>query len=96
MKVFEYIILHRILLVLQEYGHPSLTQTTYQKYISCQDAIFATQEVIQNDLRDGRVSYLSLYDLEKAFDSVEHCILLQSLFHAGINGKAWRLIYCNL
>ena len=48
---------------------------------------------------DGRAIYLSMYDLEKAFDSVEHCILLQSLFHAGINGKAQRLIracYSNL
>ena len=30
----------------------------------------------------------SFYDLEKAFDSVEYCVLLRS----GINGKAWRLI----
>ena len=48
---------------------------------------------MQKNLREGRVSYLSLYyDLEKAFDSVEHFVLLQSLFHAGINGKAWRLL----
>ena len=99
MKVFEYTILNRLLPALQKFGHPSLTQTAYQKHISCQDAIFATQEAIQHNLRDGRVSYLSLYDLEKAFDSVEHCILLQSLFEAGINGKVWRLIkacYSNL
>ena len=96
MKVFEYTILNRLLPALQKFGHPSLTQTAYQKHISCQDAIFATQEAIQHNLR---VSYLSLYDLEKAFDSVEHCILLQSLFEAGINGKVWRLIkacYSNL
>ena len=96
MKVFEYAILNRLQPVLQENGHPSLTQTAYQKHISCQDAIFATQEAIQSNLRDKRATYLSLYDLEMAFDSVEHCILLQSLFHAG---KAWRLIracYSNL
>ena len=44
---------------------------------------------------------LSLYDLhlEKAFDSIEHCVLLKSLYEAGINGNAWRLIkacYSNL
>ena len=43
-------------------------------------------------LQEGRVAYLSLYDLEKALDSVEHNILLQSLYQASINGKAWRLI----
>lgn len=46
---------------------------------------------ILSNLRYCRVCYLSLYDLEKAFDSIEHCILLQSLFEAGVNGKAWRL-----
>ena len=98
-KVFEYTILDRLIPVLQDSGHPLLTQTAYQKGISCQDAIFATQEAILHNLSDGRVSYLSLYDLEKAFDSVEHSVLLKSLFEAGINGKAWRLIqacYSNL
>ena len=92
MKIFEYTLLNRLLPVLKEFGHPSLTQTAYQKNISCQDAIFATQEVILSNLRDDRVCYLSFYDLEKAFDSIEHCVLLHSLFEAGVNGKAWRLI----
>ena len=98
-KVFEYTILNRLLPVLQDSCHPALTQTAYQKGISCQDAIFTTQEAILHNLRDGRVSYLSLYDLEKAFDSIDHSVLLQSLFEAGINGRAWRLIqacYSNL
>ena len=99
MKVFEYTILDRILPVLQENGHPSLVQTAYRKHISCQDAIFATQEAIYSLLQEGRVAYLSLYDLEKAFNSIEHPILLRSLFQAGVKGKSWRLIkacYCNL
>ena len=32
------------------------------------------------------------YDLEKAFDSVEYCVLLHHLFRSGINGKTWRII----
>ena len=92
MKLFEYALLERIMPVLQENGHPVLTQTAYRKKISCQDAIFSSQEAIQNILRDGNTTSLSLYDLEKAFDSIEHPILLQSLFHAGVNGKSWRFI----
>ena len=92
MKVFEYTFLDRIFPILQGNGHPALTQTAYRKHISCQDAIFATQEAIVHTLQEGRVAYLFLYDLEKAFDSVEHSILLQSLYQASINGKAWRLI----
>ena len=96
MKIFELTLLNQLLPVLKEHGHPLITQTAYQKHISCQDAIYATQEAILSNLRDGRVCYLSLYDLQKAFDSIEHCILLQSLFEAGVNGKAWRLCYNNL
>ena len=93
MKLFEYILLERILPVLQDNGHPHIAQTAYQKKVSCQDAIFTSLEAIRSTLRDGRSAYLSLYDLEKAFDSIEHAILLRSLFEAGVNGKSWRLIW---
>lgn len=35
---------------------------------------------------------MCLYDLEKAYDSVEHSALLNAIYNAGINGKAWRVI----
>ena len=35
---------------------------------------------------------MCLYDLQKAFDSVELAIILQRLFDIGINGKCWRLL----
>ena len=35
---------------------------------------------------------MCLCDLEKAFDSVEFSVLLERLFHAGINSKTWRLL----
>ena len=92
MKLFEYTLLERILPVLQENGHPHIAQTAYRKKVSCQDAIFASLEAIRSTLRDGHSAYLSLYDLEKAFDSIEHAILLRSLFQAGVNGRSWRLI----
>ena len=43
--------------------------------------------------------YSSFYDLDSAFDTVEFCVLLEELFHAGMKGKYWRLIqqwYCDL
>ena len=35
---------------------------------------------------------MCLFDLQKAFDSVEYPVLLDRLFSIGINGKTWRLI----
>ena len=55
-------------------------------------SLLESLEAIRSTLCDGRSAYLSLYDLEKAFDSIEHAILLRSLFQACVNGKSWRLI----
>ena len=56
------------------------------------DAIFATQEALLTHYRDGGQPYLCLFDLEKAYDSVELPVLLKRLFALGMNRKCWRLI----
>ena len=53
----------------------------------CSDAIFATQEVINCYLQDVGNVYMCLYDLQKAFDSMEIPVLLTHLYEAGVNSK---------
>ena len=91
-KIFELILLQRLSPILQDAGSPHLLQTAYQKGVSCMDAIFTTQEALLTHYRDGGKPYLCLFDLEKAYDSVELPVLLQRLFDLEINGKCWRLI----
>ena len=91
-KVLEFLLLDRILPVLNENNLPQLTQTAYQKGVSCSDAIFSCQEVISKFIREGDSVYSCFYDLASAFDTVEYPILLDHLKNAGISGKAWRLI----
>ncbi len=67
-------------------------QSAYRRAVSCSDAIFATQEVVARYFRGGSQVYMCLYDLQKAFDSVEYTVLLEKLFDAGVNGKTWRLL----
>ena len=89
-KLLDVVILNRMRPFLDELNIP---QTAYQKGLSCSDATFVTQETLFHHLREGGHPYLCLFDLEKAFDSIEHSILFERLFSVGVNGKCWRLIW---
>ena len=91
-KVLEFLILERLQVVLLEAGIPHINQSAYKKGVSCADAIFATQEAIARYLRDGSKVYMCLFDLQKAFDSIEYPVLLSHLYKVGINGKLWRIL----
>lgn len=91
-KLFEYILLERIRPILHSSGHPLLNQSAYQKGLSCEEAVFATQEAIRVLLQDDGHAFLAMYDLEKAFDSVEVPTLFDCLHRAGVNGRGWRLL----
>ena len=73
-------------------GVPHPNQSAYRKSVSCADAIFATQEVLNRYLLEGGKVYMCLYDLEKAFDSVEFPVVLRRLFNVGVNSKTWRIL----
>ena len=50
-KLLEYILLERVKPVLSSSGHPCLYQTAYQEGLSCEEAIFSTQEAIKTLLQ---------------------------------------------
>ena len=91
-KIFETILLRRMLPILHKSNFPHISQTAYLSGRSCADALFVTNETPHSFMRNGDSPYLCLYDLEKAFDSIEYVHLLKHLFQLGVNGKTWRLI----
>ena len=91
-KTFEFVLLDRTLPMISDSRMPQLTQTAYQKGVSCSEAIFACQEAIAKLTREGDHVYSCFYDLASAFDTVEYPVLLSHLKNAGVTGKAWRLI----
>ena len=90
-KVLEFLVLGRLQVLLVEAEIPHINQSAYRKNVSCIDALFATQ-VIAKYMRGGSRIHMCLYDLQKAFDSVEYSVLLDRMFEEGINGKTWRLL----
>ena len=59
-KVLESPILDRLEPLFVEAGLPHLNQSAYRKKVSCADAIFATQEVVNRYLKEGSKIYMCL------------------------------------
>ena len=78
-KLLEILILQRLLPIMVDLDLPHINQTGYRKGNSCADAIFAILEVISQFVSDGDKVYMCLYDLHKAYDSVEYSILKDSM-----------------
>ena len=91
-KIFEILLLNRLIPLFDETGIPQITQTAYRKGVACSDSIFAGHEVISKFTLEGDLVYSCFYDLTSAFDTVEFSVLLEQLSHAGIKGKCWRII----
>ena len=72
-KVLEFLLLQCLELVFLEAGLQHINQSAYsRRAVSCEDAVFAMQEIVAKYLREGSWVYMCLYDLQKAFDSVEY------------------------
>ena len=91
-KLLETLLVERLSWLMMERGLPHLNQTGYRKKVSCQEAIFATLETIMQHAQKNEKMYLCMYDLQKAFDSVEYPLLFKRLHENGVNGKLWRII----
>ena len=77
-KLLEIILLQRLSSLLEEQGFPD--QLLSKGYFLHRCHLRYSRDP---HVRDGRQPYLCLFDIEKAFDSVELPILLQHLYNIG-------------
>jgi len=71
-------------------------QFGFRKGVATEDTIFKLTNSILNALNNKTVAGSILCDLEEAFDSVNHDILLSKLPYYGIRGKAKLLLESDL
>ena len=62
------------------------------KNISTKDALYHITNIVYNNLDNSKPTLVTFLDLAKAFDTVDHHILLSKLFRVGIRGQALDLL----
>lgn len=67
-------------------------QYAYRKERSIQDVLYELIEEINNNLENNYVTATLFLDIKKAFDSVNHEILLKEMNRIGIRGKGGELM----
>jgi hypothetical protein len=85
-KIFERIINEKMLSFINKYKLISDCQFGFQKNLSTELAVINALHYINNSL-NANVPVLGLFvDISKAFDSINHTILLDKLYHLGFRG----------
>ena len=87
-KIFEKLIHSRVYNFLQQNNSLHDLQFGFRAGRSCEQALLVAQNEILESLSRKQISMLLLIDFSKAFDMVNHDILLDKLKHYGIRGIA--------
>ena len=85
-KIYEKIMHSRVIEFLDKNDLLYEMQYGFRPGRSCEHALLNAQNLILNSLSKKEISMLLLIDFSKAFDLIEHSILLKKLEHYGIRG----------
>ena len=91
-KIFEKLIHYQIVNYLDNNEFLSNKQNGFRKGRSTLDSIVNFTSDIFENINDSKFTIATFIDLKKAFDTVNHKILLEKLLLAGINGNTLNLI----
>ncbi len=87
-KILEKVIAFRLMSYMQSNNLWHQNQYAYRSKTSTENALLNITEQIYKNIDDKKISLLLLLDLSKAFDSVNHIILLRKLGDMGVD-SAW-------
>ena len=87
-KIYEKLMHARVLEFLDSNESLFESQYGFRPGMSCEHALLNAQNKILHSLNSKKIALLLLLDYSKAFDVIEHPIMLKKLRHYGIKGVA--------
>lgn len=84
-KVFERIVANQLVTYLEGNSLLDKYQSGFRKYRNTQAALLKLSDDIREAMDKNQVTILVLFDLSKAFDFVDHKVILISLFELGFS-----------
>ena len=91
-KIFEKLLYNRLYNYLENFKILTTHQYGFRRNHSTTLAILDFQEKLAQALDEGKCSIGVFLDLSKAFDAIEHQILINKLQHYGVRGTALNLL----
>ena len=91
-QIFERLLSKRYLNFFEKFDIITKKQFGFLKKHCTEHAILDLKEYMMGKLDNKEVMAVLFLDLQKAFDTVSHDILLQKLHHYGLRGKAHQLL----
>jgi len=91
-KVFEKIILIQVKIYLDKYNILPDTQSGFRPMHSCTTALCSVTNDIITATENSQLTLLVLLDYSKAFDTINHSLLIATLKHIGFSNTAYDLI----
>ena len=90
-ELFERLLSKRLLSFFDKFKLITKKQFGFLKKHSTEHAILDLKEYLLKNLDKKNVTALLFLDLQKAFDTVSHDILLKKLRHYGVRGSVYKL-----
>ena len=91
-QLFERLLSKRFLNFFEKHNIITKKQFGFLKKHCTEHAILDLKEYLMNKLDRKEITAVLFLDLQKAFDTVDHEILLKKLYHYGVRGKAHNLL----
>lgn len=92
-KIYEKAFHTRLLSYINKHNIIEKSQFGFREGISVQDALLALCNHILSNFDKGNKVICLFFDLARAFETVNHPILLEKLYHSGVRGTALKWIH---